>query len=124
MQKSSTGSFCPSVRNPRLHGYLSFAGSLLETAAKSLHLSCGSELTRQGISLNLSRLTTSSARPTDPWLRITSLHVAMQMGPSLRPKHRTFDVWPLRIQPRFRAPAFPADGLAHRFGFDERLSDC
>jgi hypothetical protein len=32
------------VRNPRLHGYLSFAGSLLETAAKSLHLSCGSEL--------------------------------------------------------------------------------
>src|SRR6266516_380680 len=51
MQESSTGSFCPSVRNPRLHGYLSFAGSLLETAAKSLHLSCGSELTRQGISL-------------------------------------------------------------------------
>ena len=32
------------MRNPRLHGYLSFAGSLLETAAKSLHLSCGSEL--------------------------------------------------------------------------------
>ena len=53
-----------------------------------------------------------------------SLHVAMQMGPSLRPKHRTFDVWPLRIPPRFRAPAFPADRLAHRFGFDERLSDC
>ena len=112
------------MRNPRLHGYLSFAGSLLETAAKSLHLSCGSELTRQGISLNLSRLTISSARPTDPWLRIMSLHVAMQMGPSLRPKHRTFDVWPLRIPPRFRAPAFPADRLAHRFGFDERLSDC
>ncbi len=53
-----------------------------------------------------------------------SLHVAMQMGPSLRPKHRTFDVWPLRIPPRFRAPAFPADRLAHRFGIDERLSDC
>ena len=32
------------MRNPRLHGYLSFAGSLLETAAKSLRLSCGSEL--------------------------------------------------------------------------------
>ena len=46
------------------------------------------------------------------------------MGPSLRPKHRTFDVWPLRIPPRFRAPAFPADRLAHRFGIDERLSDC
>ena len=53
-----------------------------------------------------------------------SLHVAVQMGPSLRPKHRTFDVWPLRIPPRFRAPAFPADRLAHRFGIDERLSDC
>jgi hypothetical protein len=52
-----------------------------------------------------------------------SLHVAVQMGPSLRPKHRTFDVWPLRIPPRLRAPAFPADRLAHRFGIDERLSD-
>ena len=41
------------MRNPRLHGYLSFAGSLLETAAKSLRLSCGSELTRQGISLEV-----------------------------------------------------------------------
>jgi len=54
---------------------------------------------------------------------VLSLHVAMQLGPSLRPKHRTFDVWSLRIPPRFRAPAFPADCLAHRFGFDERPSD-
>ena len=47
---------------------------------------------------------------------VVSLHVAMQLGPSLRPKHRTFDVWSLRIPTCFRAPAFPADCLAHRFG--------
>ena len=113
------------MRNPRLHGYLSFAGSLLETAAKSLHLSCGSELTRQGISLAPYRVTNIvTEADMIHGCGSVSLHVAMQMGPSLRPKHRTFDVWPLRIPPRFRAPAFPADRLAHRFGIDERLADC
>ncbi len=35
-----------------------------------------------------------------------SLHVAMQLGPSLRPKHRTFDVWSLRIPTRFTCRPF------------------
>ena len=37
--------------NPHLHGYFNFAEPLVETAPKLLHHSCGSELTRQGISL-------------------------------------------------------------------------
>ena len=37
--------------NTHLHVYYNFAGSPVETAPKSLRLSCGSELTRQGISL-------------------------------------------------------------------------
>ena len=39
-----------------------------------------------------------------------SLHVAVQMGPSLHPKHaRMSDVWPLRIPLAFLRSAFPAD---------------
>ena len=34
-----------------LHWYVNFTGCIVETALKSLRLSCGSELTRQGISL-------------------------------------------------------------------------
>ena len=42
----------PSCRgNLHLHRYYNFTESLVETVPKSLHLSCGSELTRQGISL-------------------------------------------------------------------------
>ena len=37
--------------NTHLHVYYNFAGPPVETASKSLRLSCGSELTRQGISL-------------------------------------------------------------------------
>ena len=37
--------------NTHLHVYYNFAGPPVETAPKSLHHSCGSELTRQGISL-------------------------------------------------------------------------
>ena len=37
--------------NTHLHVYYNFAGSPVETAPKSLLHSCGSELTRQGISL-------------------------------------------------------------------------
>ncbi len=33
------------------HWYFNFTGCIVETALKSLRLSCGSELTRQGISL-------------------------------------------------------------------------
>src|SRR6266516_5834849 len=91
MQESSTGSFCPSVLNPRLHGYLSFAGSLLETAAKSLHLSCGSELTRQGISLWPCLATT----------RQLGGHVVPARrradGTISSSAHAEFGVWPLRI---------------------------
>ena len=37
--------------NTHLHVYYNFAGSTVETVPKSLRHSCGSELTRQGISL-------------------------------------------------------------------------
>jgi len=38
------------------------------------------------------------------------LHVAMQKGPSLHPKHaRMSDVWSLRIPLAFLRSAFPAD---------------
>src|SRR5699024_8885629 len=51
LQYSSTGSFLPVAGNTHFHVYYNFTGSFVETAPKSLHLSCGSELTRQGISL-------------------------------------------------------------------------
>src|SRR5437763_283962 len=43
--------FRPVAGNLYLHRCFSFAESMLETAAKSLRHSCGSELARQGISL-------------------------------------------------------------------------
>ena len=51
MQSSSTGSFCPAAGSAHLHADFNFAGPLVETVPHSLHHSCGSELTRQGISL-------------------------------------------------------------------------
>ena len=45
------GSFRPGAGNQHLHWYFNFTGCIVETALKSLRLSCGSELTRQGISL-------------------------------------------------------------------------
>ena len=45
------GSFRPVAGNLHLHRYYDFTESLVETVPKSLRLSCGSELTRQGISL-------------------------------------------------------------------------
>src|SRR5699024_11447121 len=51
VQSSSIGSFRPVAGNLHLHRYYHITGSLVETPSKSLHLSCGSELTRQGISL-------------------------------------------------------------------------
>ena len=45
------GSFRPAARNEHLYSYCNFAGSVVETAGKSLRHSCRSELTRQGISL-------------------------------------------------------------------------
>ena len=49
------GSFRPGAGNQHLHWYFNFTGCIVETALKSLRLSCGSELTRQGISLPLDR---------------------------------------------------------------------
>src|SRR5699024_6219326 len=51
LQSSSTGSFRPVAGNGHHHPYFIFTGPPVETALKSLHHSCGSELTRQGISL-------------------------------------------------------------------------
>ncbi len=49
------GSFRPVAGNRHLHRYYNFTESVVETVPKSLRLSCGSELTRQGISLPLDR---------------------------------------------------------------------
>ena len=49
------GSFRPGAGNQHLHWYFNFTGCIVETALKSLRLSCGSELTRQGISLPYDR---------------------------------------------------------------------
>ena len=43
------GSFRPGAGNQHLHWYFNFTGGIVETALKSLRLSCGSELTRQGL---------------------------------------------------------------------------
>ena len=43
------GSFRPVAGNRHLHRYYNFTQSVVETVPKSLRLSCGSELTRQGI---------------------------------------------------------------------------
>ena len=45
------GVFRPVAGNLYLHRYYNFTDSLVETVPRSLRLSCGSELTRQGISL-------------------------------------------------------------------------
>ena len=45
------GSFRLVAGNRHLHRYYNFAGWAVETVPKSLRLSCGAELTRQGISL-------------------------------------------------------------------------
>ena len=45
------GSFCPVAGRGHLYPHFNFAEFLVETAPKSLHHSCGSELTRQGTSL-------------------------------------------------------------------------
>ena len=39
------GSFRPGAGNQHLHWYFNFTGCIVETALKSLRLSCGSELT-------------------------------------------------------------------------------
>ncbi|TKY50389.1 hypothetical protein E2542_SST27851 [Spatholobus suberectus] len=47
--ESFIGSFCPGAGSPHLHRHVYFTESLSETVPRSLRLSCGSELTRQGI---------------------------------------------------------------------------
>ena len=49
------GSFRPVAGIRHLHRNYNFTESVVETVPKSLRLSCGSELTRQGISLPLDR---------------------------------------------------------------------
>ena len=51
LQLRFTGSFRLAAGKGDLHPYFNFAESLVETVRKSLHDSCGSELTRQGTSL-------------------------------------------------------------------------
>jgi hypothetical protein len=70
------GSFRPAAGIRRLHRNHNFAEPLFETALKSLRLSCGSELTRQGISLSsvtwktwlgTRRAVISAGLPMSPW---------------------------------------------------------
>ena len=49
------GSFRPVAGTRHLHRDYNFTESVVETVPKSLRLSCGSELTRQGISLPYDR---------------------------------------------------------------------
>ena len=49
------GVFPSNHKSPHLHGHFKFTKCMLETVKKSLHHSCRSELTRQGISLPLDR---------------------------------------------------------------------
>src|SRR6267143_5346241 len=49
----ASGSFRPYAGNRRLHRYHNFTEPMVETVTKSLHHSCRSELTRQGISLSI-----------------------------------------------------------------------
>src|SRR3989338_11313271 len=58
------GSFRLAVGNRHLHRYCIFTELFLETVPQSLRLSCASELTRQGISLDTSlvRRTLSSSK--------------------------------------------------------------
>ena len=43
------GSFRPAAGNRHLYRYYNFTESIVETVPRSLRLSCGSELTRQGV---------------------------------------------------------------------------
>src|SRR6185295_20200914 len=76
------GSFCPVAGKRHLHRCYSFAELLQETAVKSLHHSCRSELTRQGISLGC-----SSRFPKRPDFTLIDLDssVWQERGPSPRP---------------------------------------
>ena len=49
--KGSRGLFVPFAGNRHLHRYYNFTELMVETVSRSLHHSCRSELTRQGISL-------------------------------------------------------------------------
>ena len=56
-----------------LHRYFNFTGSLVETAPKSLHLSCGSELTRQGTFSSVAKIDLNVEKDFSAW-QITSIN--------------------------------------------------
>ena len=67
------GSFRLVAGNRHLHRYYNFAGQVVETVPRSLHHSCGSELTRQGISLlNIITATISCAAVEELGLEVGS----------------------------------------------------
>ena len=74
------GSFRLAAGRRHLYRHCNFTGMFVETVSKSLHLSCGSELTRQGISL------------CD-----VNLIVADKHGLSLPIKTDGLSIWSLRI---------------------------
>jgi len=94
------GSFRLAAGNRHLYRYCIFTGLLVETAPKSLGLSCGPELTRQGITLNLLHPFNLMEFFMSPW---SSDHIFSS-------KYFPLDesgVWPLRIP----FQVFPADCL-------------
>src|SRR5699024_12333609 len=93
-----TGSFRPVAGNVHLHTSYNFTGSLAETVPKSLHLSCGSELTRQGISLPSDRYSyarrvlvlriSASGRTLTPHLNLPTPGKCQRLYVTLLASHR------------------------------------
>ncbi len=77
------GSFRLSAGNRHLHRYCIFTELFPETVPQSLHLSCTSELTRQGISLNYSSSWTLSysftLRHSELWRWSLVNHIGLQV---------------------------------------------
>ena len=71
------GSFRLAAGKARLHAYCIFTGRLVETVLWSLGLSCGPELTRQGVTLPLDGY---SYRRRSLALHSLSLHLAAETG--------------------------------------------
>src|SRR6266496_608369 len=99
-----TGSFRPTTGTRHLHRDYSFTGSLVETAPKSLRHSCRSELTRQGISL---QVLFGHVRTEQHFLWMPFPACRHAEGTISSSATRMSGVWSLRIPANLRA--FPAD---------------
>src|SRR5713101_7126945 len=111
VQLRCTGSFLLGAGIRRLHRNHKFAEPLAKTVALSLRHSCRSELTRQGISLDIVT-PTHQLRAKRGGHFCHPLHVAMQSGLYLLPS--CLGVWRTVSEDSrdaFALRAFPADRL-------------